>query len=56
MKQLKAKGLRFRLIAVTPGKAPEEISTVARDEHADIIVMTTHGYTGLERLILRLNR
>lgn len=50
MKQLKAKGLRFRLIAV-PGKAPEEISTVARDEHADIIVMTTHGYTGLERLI-----
>jgi len=50
MTQLTAKGLKFRLIAV-PGKAPEEISAVARDEHADLIVMTTHGYTGLEHFL-----
>jgi len=50
MSQLAAKSITYRLIAV-PGKGPEEISTVARDEDADLIVMTTHGYTGLEHLV-----
>lgn len=50
IKKLAAKGLKVHLIAV-PGKAPEEISNIAREEQADLIVMTTHGYTGLEHLI-----
>lgn len=50
VRQLEAKGLKVRLIAV-PGKAPEEITTVAREEHVDLIVITTHGYTGFEHLI-----
>jgi nucleotide-binding universal stress UspA family protein len=35
---------------VAHGKAAEAIVQVAKDEHCDLIVMGTHGHTGLARL------
>jgi nucleotide-binding universal stress UspA family protein len=41
---------RFR-IAVRRGEAATEIVEAAADEHADLIAMTTHGRSGLSRLL-----
>ncbi len=58
-------GLRDRLFQIQPaektmpikrylaeGEPAEEILRLARDCHADLIVMGTHGRTGLNRLIM----
>jgi nucleotide-binding universal stress UspA family protein len=34
------------------GRAPEDILRAARDEHVDLIVMGTHGRSGLSRLLM----
>ncbi|MCB1044116.1 MAG: universal stress protein [Acidobacteria bacterium] len=38
--------------AMIEGKPGPEIVTYAHDHQADMIVMGTHGYTGLDRLVL----
>jgi nucleotide-binding universal stress UspA family protein len=37
---------------VTEGDAGKEILRLARENHADLVVMGTHGRTGLDRLIV----
>lgn len=44
-------GLRVRWI-VTIGGAPEKIVAHARREKADLVVLSTHGWTGLRRWLL----
>jgi nucleotide-binding universal stress UspA family protein len=39
-------------IVVKHGKPYDEILELASDEHADMIVMSTHGWTGPKRLII----
>src|SRR5262249_7612073 len=39
------------LTTVRSGEAPHEIIASARDLRADVIAMTTHGRTGLKRLL-----
>ena len=39
------------LTTVRSGEAPQEIITPARELKADVIAMTTHGRTGLKRLL-----
>lgn len=39
------------LTTVRSGEAPQEIITSARELKADVIAMTTHGRTGLKRLL-----
>jgi nucleotide-binding universal stress UspA family protein len=43
-------GLRVQTLVRT-GEAPAEIIAVAQEVHADLIAMTTHGRTGLRRLL-----
>ena len=45
------RGLTARYLLKT-GTAPEEIMQAATDEHADLIVVGTHGRTGIERLVI----
>ena len=45
------RGLTARYLLKT-GTAPEEIVQAATDEHADLIVVGTHGRTGIERLVI----
>lgn len=47
----RAEGATVRTI-VRMGSANEEIVNLATDEHADLIIMGTHGRTGLNRLLL----
>ena len=46
-----ARGLRARAVLET-GTAPEGIVDTAAEHHADLIVIGTHGRTGLERILL----
>jgi len=39
-------------VAVRKGKAFDEIAAVARDIHADIIIIATHGHTGVKHVLL----
>lgn len=48
---LAAAGVPARVVVAT-GVPCEEILRAARDEHADVIVMGTHGRTGLDRMLL----
>lgn len=48
--KLIAKNVRVRTM-VGHGAAAEEIVAIADREHADLIVISTHGSTGLERLM-----
>jgi nucleotide-binding universal stress UspA family protein len=48
--RLGAEGLRVQMM-MTPGPAADTLLGVAEDEGVDLIVMTTHGYTGLRRII-----
>jgi nucleotide-binding universal stress UspA family protein len=34
------------------GAAPDEILEVAEETHADVIAMSTHGYTGVQRWLM----
>ena len=43
-------GLRV-ITTVRSGEAPQEIIAAAREIGADVIAMTTHGRTGLKRLL-----
>jgi nucleotide-binding universal stress UspA family protein len=43
---------RSATVKVTVGKPAEEILQVARDEAVDLIVMGTHGRTGLRHVLL----
>ena len=45
------RGLATRFLLRT-GTAAEEIGQAATDEGADLIVVGTHGRTGLERLVI----
>jgi universal stress protein A len=45
------RGLTARYLLRT-GTGPEEIVLAATDEHADLIVVGTHGRTGIERLVI----
>jgi nucleotide-binding universal stress UspA family protein len=45
------RGLAARYLLRT-GTAPEEIVRTATDEHADLVVVGTHGRTGLDRLMI----
>jgi len=44
------------LTTVRSGEAPQEIIASAKKLGADVIAMTTHGRTGLKRLLLGLSR
>jgi universal stress protein A len=46
-----ASGISARYLLRT-GVAPEEIAQAATDEHADLVVVGTHGRTGLNRLVI----
>ena len=46
-----ARGLTARWVFKTGG-APESIVETAAEEHADLIVIGTHGRTGLTRLVI----
>lgn len=48
--ELRKKGVRVRTI-VRPGAASDEILACARETEADLIAMTTHGRSGLGRLL-----
>ena len=48
--KLVAKNVRVRTM-VGHGPAAEEIVLIASQEHADLIVIATHGSTGFERLM-----
>jgi universal stress protein A len=48
--QLKQQGLRARAIIGEGNDAGPEILRIADAEHADLIVIATHGRTGLRRL------
>lgn len=37
---------------VATGRAPWEIVRIARETEADLIIVTTHGYTGLKHVLL----
>lgn len=37
---------------VGPGKAPSKISDVADELNVDLVAMSTHGRTGLERVLM----
>jgi nucleotide-binding universal stress UspA family protein len=37
---------------VCTGRAPWEILRVARETEADLIIIATHGYTGLKHVLL----
>ena len=58
MKRLKAVALKYRtdgkVSALEPrtGTAYEEICAVAQELKADLIIITTHGYTGYKRMFL----
>jgi nucleotide-binding universal stress UspA family protein len=45
------RGLTVRYLLRT-GTAAEEIAQTATDEHADLVVVGTHGRTGLNRLMI----
>jgi nucleotide-binding universal stress UspA family protein len=47
----RAEGITVRTIVRT-GSAQEEIVNLATDERADLIIIGTHGRTGLNRLLL----
>ena len=38
--------------AMRTGRAYDEIAAAAREENADLIVISTHGYTGLKHVLL----
>lgn len=38
--------------AVCTGPAVNEIAEVAKERHTDLIILSTHGYTGLKRVML----
>lgn len=46
-----ARGLTARYLLRT-GTAPEEIARVTTDEGADLVVVGTHGRTGINRLLI----
>jgi universal stress protein A len=48
----KAAGVRAAGLLVETGLTHEQIVRAARRKHADVIVMGTHGRTGLTRLLL----
>lgn len=48
--ELRAKGIRVRTM-VHHGEPPQEILAAAREARADLIAMTTHGRSGLGRLL-----
>jgi nucleotide-binding universal stress UspA family protein len=51
--QLPQAGADIRVEAILAGGDPApEIERVARERHCDLIVMGTHGYSGLHRLLM----
>lgn len=48
---LRTRGVRTRVI-VTAGAAAGQICDLARQEQADLVVLGTHGYTGLKHALL----
>jgi nucleotide-binding universal stress UspA family protein len=47
---LAKRGLKTRVV-IGHGDAGSEIVRIAQDEHADLIVIATHGTTGLEHIL-----
>ena len=43
-------GTKFEIVTIS-GREDEEILKFAKDEHVDIIVMGTHGRTGIEHVV-----
>lgn len=50
-KRLERRGLTVRTV-VRSGQAVDEILACARDERADVIAMSSHGRSGLQRVLL----
>ncbi|HEY7297037.1 MAG TPA: universal stress protein [Xanthobacteraceae bacterium] len=48
----KAQGVRFELVHVQDRRPSEGIIAAAKDKACDLIVMASHGYRGLNRLLL----
>jgi nucleotide-binding universal stress UspA family protein len=48
----KAQGVSFELVHVQDQRPAEGIIAAARDKACDLIVMASHGYRGLNRLLL----
>ena len=49
--EVAGKALSVRPLVCT-GRAPWEILRVARETEADLIIIATHGYTGLKHVLL----
>jgi nucleotide-binding universal stress UspA family protein len=49
---LRAAGVRDVSTALVEGNAAHEIGRVAHDQHCDLIVMGTHGRSGVKHLLL----
>ena len=52
VKRAKAAGARVSGLLAPSGTTAEQINRIARRQRADVIVMGTHGRTGLTRLLL----
>ena len=52
VKRAKAAGARVFGLLAQSGTTAEQINRIAHRQHADVIVMGTHGRTGLTRLLL----
>lgn len=50
-KELKGRGFRSTGI-VRPGRAHHVITEVAKEQNSDLIVIATHGHSGLEHLLM----
>lgn len=48
---IRARGVRARVV-VTSGTASEQICELAKREKLDLVVMATHGYTGIKHALM----
>ena len=50
--QFKSEGITADTVVLEGGKAAERITEFAHENGVDLIVMATHGYTGLKKMLI----
>jgi len=50
--RLEAEGIKVTAVSVEGNRPAETITDYVRDKGMDVIVIATHGYTGMKRLLL----